>query len=1002
MDTKEQLRDYGITPSNVRALDDSASPELLDYLDLVEPRRNLTIRLDGVAENLGRPLLFFVNESKLASDPAKREAELSHLRRTLACRGDRTYLARILPGEIKVVPTSLEERTPDWQVYNAGTSEALTFFSRLALGRYDGRGEPRTNDFVFEKMFELLRQSAEALAHALDKADVLSLIGRALFFRFLCDRQIVTQGQKTAIAPEASEIYSSFDTPKNAAATCSWLDSTFNGDFLPLTGNGDVAFFEHAELITDGGLFTHLGAIVRGAQHVGAGYQLPLPWAAFDFAHIPVGLLSQVYEAFCRRWDPTSKETSVHYTPRNIAATLVSEAFDGLQTASEARVLDPACGAGVFLVIAFRRLYRHQWEDNGRRPDTRAIRNILENQLVGFDISDYALRLAALSLYLTAIELDPHPLPPEALRFKELRNGVLFNHRRHGEDPAAGPVIGSLGSHLTDQFNAKFDLVIGNPPWKSLEEKYKPLADEFTVVSKSVIDRKGEHEAAAKYQNPDNAPDLPFLWKSTEWCRPNGRIAMALPARILLKQEHVPQFARETLFRLIEVTGIINGSNLADTRVWPNMNQPFMLLFAINRRPKAGHVLRFITSHYDLALNRRGEIRVDSKSSQSIEIGSTFDEAWLWKALTVGTALDVEVIRKLKSFIPDAWSVDWKNGYQVAETQDKNPQDATSLHGLPNLDSTSLFKFVVHTDKLDRFSRPTLHRTRKREIYRAPLVLVNVTPGEHRENGRALLAFSDVVYNESFNGFSAADRDDANLAVRYLHLFVHSNLWTHYSLMVSAEFGAERRKFQKGDLADFPIIPIEALSEEQRTIVIQLSTRLERFEEQPTDLTIFREIDLFFAELYGLDQLDLEVIDDTLRVESPFHDARRTACRSPSPAQREAFRRRLESVIRPFFRVLGKEPRVAVWKPVESFLRDRAPFGIALISDKDSVTIEPNAFFEKTILELAENTGSTRIIQETNGGLVVGILNQYRYWTPSRARLLGAEIVRHHMGPFEN
>ena len=78
---------------------------------------------------------------------------------------------------------------------------------------------------------------------------------------------------------------------------------------------------------------------------------------------MPVGLLSQVYEAFCWKWEYRSaRETSVHYTPRRIAATLVDEAFDGLPDAHEARVLDPACGAGVFLVLAFRRLYRERWK----------------------------------------------------------------------------------------------------------------------------------------------------------------------------------------------------------------------------------------------------------------------------------------------------------------------------------------------------------------------------------------------------------------------------------------------------------------------------------------------------------------------------------------------------------------------------------------------------------------------------------------------------------------
>lgn len=998
MNNITQLQEYGISPSSIQTLGDVADPKLLDYLDLVEPCRKHDLLPDGVAENSGRPLLFFVNESRLALLPSEQETRLSKLRRELACRGERAYLARVLPGELLVVPVSLAEKTPKWEVYRAGTTKALTFFSRLTLGLYDGKGEPQAVDVVFKRMFELLKQSANSLAETLDKADVLSLVGRALFFRFLCDRQIVKEENMEAIAPTANDLLACFDTPASSTATCRWLDRTFNGDFLPLTNGGDQAFFDDIARRTNHAVFTHLGAIVRGAQHVGSqSYQLSLPWADFDFAHIPVGLLSQVCEAFSREWDPTSKETSVHYTPRNIAATVVSEAFDGLSNASEARVLDPACGAGVFLVLAFRRLYRARWEETGKRPDTKAIRRILGRQLVGFDISDYALKLAALSLYLTAIELDPNPIPPEALIFDELKDRVLFNHRRGDIDEQEGPVIGSLGIHLGNQFDKQFNLVIGNPPWKSLEEKYKELGAKFTAVSKAIIERKGESTLARDYQNPDNAPDLPFLWKATEWCKPEGRIAMALPARLLLKQEDVPQSARETLFRLIEVTGIINGSNLADTRVWPKMNQPFMLLFALNRRPHANHVMRFVTSHYDKALNRRGEVRIDSKSAQAIEVESTFEEPWLWKALAVGTALDVEVIRKLKASIPEPWSVDWKNGYQIAEKQIKRPQqDASFLHGLPNLDSTDLFDFEVCPDKLEPFSRLTLLYPRKREIYCAPLVLVNVTPGEHREEGRALLAFSDVVYNESFNGYSAAGLKNGELAVRYLHLFVHSNLWAHYTLMVSAEFGAERRKFHKSDLDDCPIIPVESLASEQRHAVMDLSKRLVR-----GDTTVFLEIDSFFGDLYGLDRLDLEVMRDTLQVESPFRDARTIACRVPTPGQCENFRRRLESVIRPFFRVLGKEPQVVVWKPDDKFLRDKSPFGIVLIGEQGKVTAGPDTFFHDMILGLADDTGTTRIVERVEGGLLVGILNQFRYWTPSRARLLGAQIVRQYIDYFE-
>ena len=437
---KVELQNYGVSSDSVRSLRSPASPDLLNYIDLAEARGQHAVQLDGVAESQGRPLLFFVNDSRLAQSPDQQQKQLSHLQRILASRGDRAYLARVRPGELFVVPVSLAERKPEWKLYRAGTGEALTFFSRLAMGHYHGKGKTDDADFVSKEMFKLLQAGTDRIAPNIGRADVLSLVGRALFFRFLRDRQIVHGENIPSITP-LGDLLACFDNAENAYCTSRWLDRTFNGDFLPLTDGRSRVFFDDIAKRSKT-IFKHLSAIVRSLEPIGAeDYQtkLELKWGDFDFAHVPVGLLSQVYEAFCWKWeDRSAKETSVHYTPRNIAATLVEEAFDNLPKPNEARVLDPACGAGVFLVLAFRRLYRERWKATGQRPDTRAIREILEGQLVGFDISDSALKLSALSLYLTAIELDPEPIPPEKLRFKALRNAVLFNHRRTDVDSVEG------------------------------------------------------------------------------------------------------------------------------------------------------------------------------------------------------------------------------------------------------------------------------------------------------------------------------------------------------------------------------------------------------------------------------------------------------------------------------------------------------------------------------------------------------------------------------------
>ena len=53
------------------------------------------------------------------------------------------------------------------------------------------------------------------------------------------------------------------------------------------------------------------------------------------------------------------------------------------------------------------------------------------------------------------------------------------------------------------------------------------------------------------------------------------------------------------------------------------------------------------------------------------------------------------------------------------------------------------------------------------------------------------------------------------------------------------------------------------------------------------------------------------------------------------------------------------------------------------------------------VLEIANKTGASMIFKEVPGALAVGVLNQYRYWTPSRARLCAATILREHMALFE-
>ena len=201
------------------------------------------------------------------------------------------------------------------------------------------KGQPEEPDYVFKTINDLMTRSSENLieTYRLNPLDVLSFLGRALFFRFLWDRKIIRQSELHSVCPQAESPGDCFRNVDNSVATCQWLDETFNGDLLPLSG-GYKDIFTHANSQTDGQLFLHLRAILEGWEHAGAAFQTTIDWGDLNFAHIPIGVLSQVYENFSKIWDPQQrKQTSAYYTPKNIARYLVDDAFEGVSDKKDAQ-----------------------------------------------------------------------------------------------------------------------------------------------------------------------------------------------------------------------------------------------------------------------------------------------------------------------------------------------------------------------------------------------------------------------------------------------------------------------------------------------------------------------------------------------------------------------------------------------------------------------------------------------------------------------------------------
>jgi hypothetical protein len=992
---------------DVVLLDEEPTPRHLDYLDLLRVSGNKGIKVDAVAEFQARPLLYIVTENQMRNFSNEHVLDLQCL---LANRGERAYLGILSPGELNVYPLNLNRSVLTGvlkKTIKQESSDAPLFFQNVVSGVFTMEGQPEAPDYVFNTIHYLMTRSSDILidTYNLNPLDVLSFLGRALFFRFLWDRKIVRQHELDSICPKAESRGDCFSNITNSVATCRWLDETFNGDMLPFA-SGYTKVFSQANKQTDGKLFLHLQAIMEGSKHVGnEEFQLQIDWGDLDFAHIPIGVLSQVYENFSRIWDSLSKQTSVYYTPKNIARYLVDDAFEGVTEKKNAQILDPSCGAGIFLVLAFRKLVAARWKQDGKRPDTKTIQSILYNQLCGFDVSESALRLAALSLYITAIELNGSPRPPKSLKFpKPLQDIVLHNHRRSEERTAKGFVLGSLRLDLSKDFNGRFDMIISNPPWSRLrgeKEEIKALNDAFSELTRQVLTERGLLDIAKTYHNPDNNPDLPFLWRSTQWTKPEGIIAMALPGRIFLKQTDSGTKAFNAILQGLEITGILNGSNLSDSKVWQGMNQPFMLFFARNRVPDANHHFHFVTPHFERHLNDKGRIRIDYQSAQPVAVSEVVKDSGLLKTLAVGTSLDVEIVRKLDELQWPTVESYWEKqklysglGYNLSPKQAQS--DASFMRALPNFVPPANGEFSVNISLLPKFMHPTAHRPRYIELYTPPVLLVPESPGSLPGSPKSWIVRKPVVFSSSYYGFSAHDNNEADLAIALLHLITHADLFRYHVLITSSKMGAERRAFFKKSVEKFPFPVIHELSRNQRKDAIELSKQLETSSNKP-----WKTINNLIFDLYGLDKYDRQVIRDTLETSSAFKETRDYANSGPTINVRKAFHVALQRLLAPSFTVTNETVLINELKITDQDISSPWYF-FAISSSSVSASLKQEALIKliPRITEEANKTGCSRVIVHEKGYLLVGIIGQYRYWTLSRARLCAVEILRHHLDVF--
>jgi hypothetical protein len=1001
---KKIIAEHGGDPTCFLSFEDERDQvHLLPYATLTAARTaagtDPLSALIGVYEWQNAPLFIVVDGDALGSDPDA----LTRLRRLVAMRGDAPYLAVLHMGRLAFHNVGLDNKA-----FNKTKAivDELNDVGMLIPSVANGRpGSPARQVWISDVILNLLTAALDALvALEVDDGDAISFVGRALFTRFLADRgllpdHLIEMG-----------ISSLFDTATSAASVSAWLDNTFNGDFLPLP-TAKISAFPSAA-------FQTVGNVMRRAENGQLALEWKEDWARLDFAHIPVGVLSQAYERYLgqHQKDKQRKEGSF-YTPRHVADLMVHASFASLRRdgkAHSAKILDPAAGAGVFLITAFRQLVKERWQYDGKRPNTATLRKILYDQIRGFDINDSALRFAALGLYLISIELDSAPRPVEKLKFDyDLRQTVIF---KLGDDSGlqGSDCLGSLGGDVGPEHIGQYDLVIGNPPWSSATGLANwPSVTEW--VSKFARGRLNDERVEAPL--PNEALDLPFVWRAMEWAQPNGQIAFALHGRLLFQRGEGMNKALSALCRAIDVTGIINGTEVRQSQVWPNVAAPFCLLFARNACSAVGASFRYISPHLEGPLTGTGGWRIDPAKTEVVSIEHLKQRPELLKVLFRGTRLDLEIFERLSAKEYPTFGEYWRDLHGGTANQPNcagkgfgnlfrgsrpNPNEgnlpgysAERMYDFPVLEHHAFRGVLLDTARFRNFSElnmPRLDQRRSLNLYTGPMLLVKKSPDAEDGRIRTAVSLTNLTFNQSYYGYTAHQRKSADGLVKYLCLIISSKIALWHALITSGGFGVERDPVEKFVIQEAPLPPFEKLSAADLEHAAVLFADLA--EEETAERWL--RVDEWVGSLFDLNPDDVQVISDTLAFALPFGDNKNAAQAPAEKLSRDAYSNRLAAELKPWAARFGRQfmvntidaPPLSPWQ----FIAIKANDGAGPAAQVDLALIQ-------AMQKAADMLSSSEIIyrDEQADCLFVGRLNQARYWSISQARLVARRIIWEHV-----
>ncbi len=789
-----------------------------------------------------------------------------------------------------------------------------------------------------------------------------TLLGRSVFIRYLEDRKILTADWVSAMTDgQACSYLEALGDRSVAYLLFERIEQRFNGDLFPIEQEEQEVNNSHLEL-----LYSFLSG-----TNLATG-QLSL-WP-YNFEYIPIELISNIYDTFLEE----RRSSGAYYTPLLLADFILEETMGNDVVRPDMTVLDPACGSGIFLVGAYRRLIQ-AWRRQNGDPTAQDLKRILENSIFGMDKESEAVRIAAFSLYLEILNhLSNEQIGASSFQFPSLNRKNLICRDFFDEQ-----VDTALG-------HQRFDRVVGNMPW-----------GQGTLTTKA-----GKWLENHQYVVGGRQAAPAFMLRVPAFCKPEGEIALLAPAKSTIhvtSERH--QIFRKQFFTTWDVRAVVNFAAMRH-ELFQGAVGPAVAVFYTPNAPNYDKKLIYGVPKPSSLSQHLKAIVLDTTEIKFLDRQELLEHPELWKVALWGTHRDAALIERLGAFATlrdQSKILKWKIREGFIDRYEKGKQNEASwLQGMPFVSTRKFTPYWVNP--VDTVQDHLFHRCRTKDVYQAPLVLV------HRSKCQAAFSDQDTAFRDTISSITGSPGQETIL--KWLVCLINSPLARYYQFLTSTRWAVERANPLHIEYADMPFLVPDQDDPDFRQLIrhfdfiVQLvnqkdvlwsSAHKDEIEKHKT------AINTLVFKLFNLHPVEQQLVQDMLEYGIEFFNWSKRRTRRPrgaKPVQEpgtemlQAYADVFVRTVTSLLKIKNQTLNATVYKngaPLTvasfEFVRRQDARPVCVITESDAMHTRLQELNEQVLEQKTPSMYLRRHTRVYDGNLVSLVRpSEQRFWTQSQAR----------------